>query len=56
MEGKMDELKGRVKKAAGELSGNDRLKAEGQVDKTAGKIKSGVSKTVDAVKDTLNGR
>lgn len=52
MDGKVDELKGRVKKAAGELTGNERLKAEGTVDKAAGKIKQGV----DKVRDALEGK
>jgi len=52
--GKMDEVKGRVKKAVGELTDNDRLKNEGTVDKAAGKIKQGVDKVKDAIqgKDT----
>jgi len=50
MSGKSDEVKGRLKKAAGELTGNDKLKAEGQVDKTAGKVKQGIDKVKDALK------
>ena len=38
-EGQRDELKGRVKKAAGELTGDDKLKRDGQVDKATGKVK-----------------
>ena len=56
MAGKGDEMKGRVKKAAGELTGNDKLKREGQVDKTAGKTKQGVTKAVDKVKDAVKGK
>jgi uncharacterized protein YjbJ (UPF0337 family) len=51
-DGKYDEVKGRVKKAAGELTDNERLKTEGTVDKAAGKVKQGV----DNVKDALTGR
>ncbi len=50
--GKMDEAKGRVKKAVGELTGDERLKREGTVDKAAGKVKQGV----DHVKDALQGK
>jgi uncharacterized protein YjbJ (UPF0337 family) len=50
MAGKMDQAKGRAKEAAGALTGNRRLKAEGQTDQAAGKIKKGVSKAVDKVK------
>lgn len=49
--GKTDEAKGRVKKAVGELTGNDRLKTEGSVDKAAGKLKKGIDKAKDALKD-----
>lgn len=52
MSGRSDEAKGRVKKAAGELTGNKRLKDEGRVDKAAGKVKQGV----DKVKDSLKGK
>ena len=52
MTGKGDEMKGRVKKAAGELTGNEKLKNEGRVDKASGKVKQGV----DKVKDSLKGK
>jgi len=51
--GKSDELKGRVKEAAGALTGDDELKREGQVDQAAGKIKQAVEKVVDKVKDAI---
>lgn len=54
MSGKSDEIKGRVKKAVGELTDDEQLKREGSVDKAAGKVKQGVEKTVDTVKDALN--
>jgi len=38
-DGKVDEAKGKVKQAVGDLTGNDRLKAEGQVDEAVGKAK-----------------
>ncbi|MBC7854637.1 MAG: CsbD family protein [Pirellulaceae bacterium] len=52
MSGKSDEIKGRVKKAVGELTGNNRLKREGEIDKVAGKVKQGM----DKVKDALQGK
>jgi uncharacterized protein YjbJ (UPF0337 family) len=48
--GKTDELKGRVKEAAGALTGDARLKREGQLDQTVGKIKQKVEKVIDKVK------
>ena len=53
--GKTDELKGRVKEAAGALTGDDKLKQEGKTDQTVGKIKQNVEKVVDKVKDAVGG-
>jgi uncharacterized protein YjbJ (UPF0337 family) len=47
----VDKGKGRIKEAAGSLSGNTRLKNEGRVDQAKAKIKD----TVDRVADTLTG-
>lgn len=52
--GKSDELKGRLKEAAGVLTGDDKLKREGKVDQAGGKIKQKVEKVVDKVKDALH--
>jgi uncharacterized protein YjbJ (UPF0337 family) len=49
-----DEAKGRVKRAAGELSDDEKLKREGTVDKAAGAAKGAVDKISDKAKDTLN--
>lgn len=43
-----DEAKGRVKKAVGELTGDDELKREGQADKMSGKAKDVVDKAKEA--------
>ena len=48
-----DEAKGRVKEAAGTLTGDKDLKREGKVDQAGGKAKHGVEKLTDKVKDTL---
>jgi uncharacterized protein YjbJ (UPF0337 family) len=48
--GKIDVLKGRVKKAAGELTNNGQLKSEGTVDKLVGnarKIVGNVEQKID---------
>jgi len=52
--GKSDELKGRVKEAAGVLTGNKKLKREGKADQTVGKIKQKVEKVIDKVKDATS--
>ena len=49
-----DKIKGRVEKAAGELTNDPNLKDRGRIDETAGKVKDGVEKGVDKVKDVLN--
>ena len=56
LSGKSDELKGRVKEAAGVLTDDKKLKREGQVDQAAGKFKQKVEKVVDKVKDAVSGR
>jgi uncharacterized protein YjbJ (UPF0337 family) len=60
MGGKMDQVKGRIKEAAGALTDDDRLKREGQMDQVVGKVKekaakvaAKVKKTVERVADTL---
>jgi uncharacterized protein YjbJ (UPF0337 family) len=49
--GKTDELKGRVKEAAGALTGNQKLKQEGQLDQAVGKVKQTAEKVIDKVKN-----
>ena len=44
--GKSDELKGRVKEAAGALTGDKKLKREGKTDHAVGKIKQKVGDAV----------
>src|SRR5277367_6524194 len=48
-QGAIDDAKGRVKEAAGDVTGNDRLKAEGKVDRGKGKVKDAVDKAADKV-------
>jgi uncharacterized protein YjbJ (UPF0337 family) len=48
-----DDAKGRVKEAAGDLTGDKDLKQEGKVDQAGGKAKEGVEKITDKIKDTL---
>ena len=48
-----DETKGRVKEAAGALTGDDKLKQEGKVDQGSGKVKEAVDKVTDKAKDAL---
>ena len=50
MSGEADQAKGRVKQAAGDLTGDDELRREGEQDETAGKVKD----TIDDAKDKAN--
>jgi uncharacterized protein YjbJ (UPF0337 family) len=52
-DGSADEAKGRVKEAAGTLSGDDELKREGKVDRGTGAVKDKVGDASDKLKDTL---
>jgi uncharacterized protein YjbJ (UPF0337 family) len=47
---KAEEVVGEVKEKVGELTGNDRLRAEGQKDQVSGNVKQ----TGDSVKDTAS--
>ena len=47
--GNTDEMKGRVKEAAGDLTNNDRLKNEGKIDRAKGEVKDEIDKVADKV-------
>jgi len=53
MSGKTDVVKGRVKEAAGALTGNDKLRAEGKTDQAVGKTKQAVQNVADMVKKAV---
>ncbi len=50
----VDEAKGRVKEAAGDLTNDQSLKNEGKVDKASGSIKDKVGDAADKVKGAVN--
>ena len=52
---KLDQGKGRVKEAAGDLSGDQDLKNEGKVDRTSGTVNEKVGDAADKVKDAVSG-
>jgi len=51
MSGKTDQIKGRIKEAAGVLTDDERLKRKGKLDQAVGKVKETADKVVDKVKD-----
>ncbi len=54
MSGKTDQVKGRVKEAAGALADNDRLRTEGQVDQAKGKVKETIEKVADKTEEAID--
>ena len=53
-DGTTDDLKGRLKEAGGDLTGDDSLKNEGKVDQATGTVKDKVGDAADKVKDVVN--
>jgi uncharacterized protein YjbJ (UPF0337 family) len=61
VKGKYEQAKGTIKDKVGELTGNERLEAEGEAQNAAGdaqetwgKFKRGVSETVDSVGEAIS--
>jgi uncharacterized protein YjbJ (UPF0337 family) len=49
-----DEIKGRAKEAAGDLTDDKDLQREGKADRLAGKVKDAVDDTKDKVEDVVD--
>jgi uncharacterized protein YjbJ (UPF0337 family) len=49
-----DDAKGRVKEAAGALTGDDDLKSEGKADQAGAKVKNAAEHVKDAVSDGVD--
>ena len=49
-----DDAKGRVKEAAGDLTGDSDLKEEGKTDQATGKVKDAVDTAKDKVDDAID--
>lgn len=54
MSGKIDQIKGRVKEAAGTLTGNEKLRQEGKTQQAVGKVEEAVEKTAEKVKTAIH--
>jgi uncharacterized protein YjbJ (UPF0337 family) len=52
-DGTLDDAKGRIKEAAGDITDDDSLKNEGKVDRATGTVKDKVGDVSDAIKDKL---
>jgi uncharacterized protein YjbJ (UPF0337 family) len=54
MEGKMDDIKGRVKRQVGEWTGDKDTQAEGTADQAKGKTQNAFGKLKDAGRDAVD--
>ena len=54
MTGKSDQAKGRIKKAAGALTGNKKLERQGRVQETKGKAKEGIDRGVEKIEKAID--
>ena len=52
-DGTFDDMKGRAKEAAGDVTGNDDLRREGKVDRASGSIKDKLDRLTDKIKNAM---
>jgi uncharacterized protein YjbJ (UPF0337 family) len=53
-DGKVDQVKGRVKQGAGDLTDNDQLREEGAADEVSGDVQEGFGKARRKVGDAID--
>ena len=53
IEGSATQAKGSIKEAAGKMTGDERMEAEGAAEKAVGKAQKGVGNMKDAARDAL---
>ncbi|HEY1612853.1 MAG TPA: CsbD family protein [Rhizomicrobium sp.] len=54
VKGMADQAKGAIKEGAGKLTGDEKLKAEGQADKLKGKVENAAGGAKDAIRNAQN--
>ena len=54
MDANMDEAKGRMKEAAGDLLDDDEMKREGKADRMGATVKEKANEVVDKAKDVID--
>ena len=54
VEGAAKNIGGKIKEAAGKLTGDEKLKAEGRADQAAGKVQNAVGGLKDTLRDKRN--
>lgn len=50
-----DDMKGRLKEATGDLTGDEKLKREGKADQAGAKVKQAAEKVKDKIGDAVDG-
>lgn len=53
MQAGMDQMKGKVKEAVGDMTDNEKLEAEGKLDQAKGDLRSAAEKVKDSAKDAF---
>jgi uncharacterized protein YjbJ (UPF0337 family) len=53
---KIDKAKGKIKEAAGSITGDEKLKREGQAEQVVADVKEAVSNVVNKASDLLKGK
>jgi uncharacterized protein YjbJ (UPF0337 family) len=51
IDGSLKNIGGKIKEAAGNITGDEKLKAEGKADQVAGKVQNAVGGVKDTVRD-----
>ena len=51
---KGEDLKGRLKEAAGDLAGDEELRREGKIDQASAATKKAIDSAADKIKDAIN--
>ncbi len=54
LKGKIDDIKGRVKRQAGEWTGDEKMQNEGAMDQAKGKVQNAFGKVKDAGRDMID--
>lgn len=54
IKGKMEDVKGRIKRQAGEWTGDEKTQAEGLADQAKGKAQNALGKMKDAARDAAD--
>jgi uncharacterized protein YjbJ (UPF0337 family) len=53
IKGSAEQAKGSIKKGVGEMTGDEKMQAEGAADKAKGKVQNAAGSAKDAVRDTV---